>query len=102
MEGVAVQRQHLYRLAYRIDDPVVTHSSEGIQRALGQAIMSPIGGAEYFDQQIGSAFDTPTRANGARFGKQYHDVRLHGIGALDEDIEWCGDDLPPQRLDHRN
>ena len=58
-----------------------------IKRPLGQEIVSSVGRAEDFDQEIGRAFDTPTGANGRPFREQHDDIWLHGIGAFEEDVE---------------
>jgi hypothetical protein len=56
--------------------------------------MITTGSAEDFDEEIRRAFDTATRANSRRFGEQHDDVRLHGIGALEEDVERGGEHPP--------
>ena len=45
-----------------IDDPVLAHTSPGIERPLGQQVVAAIGGAEDFDQEIGRAFQATPRS----------------------------------------
>jgi hypothetical protein len=94
VERVAVERENHHRLALWIDDPVLTDASSRIECPLGQQIMSPTRWTEDFNQEIGRAFDTPTRANGHRIREQHDDIWLHGIGACEEDVERGGEHPP--------
>ena len=97
MERVAVERQDLHPSAHRIDDPVLTDASAGIERSLGQHVMAAIRGAENFDEEIGRAFRAAQCQVPGLAGKDHDDVWLNWISALEENIQRRCDQASAQR-----
>jgi hypothetical protein len=95
MKCIAFESQNLDGTVLGVDDQVLADTGSAIECALGQQIVGTVGRTEDFDQEVGSAFNTPATPNGLGTRKEYHDIRIDRIGSLEIDIEWRWDNLSP-------
>jgi len=93
MKCVVIEGEDFDCSRIRIDKPVFPDSGSGIERAFCEQVVAAIRRAQYFNKEIGRAFDTARHDLDWSARKDDEYVWLHGGGPWDEDIDRRG--APP-------